>query len=79
MRLAVRKWGNSLAIRLPKGIARDVQLAEGSEVDVTVEDGRVILTPAVGAGSLDQLLAAVTDENLHREIDTGAPAGREAW
>lgn len=79
MRLAVRKWGNSLAIRLPKGIARDVQLAEGSEVDVTVEDGKVILTPAAGGGSLDQLLSAVTDDNLHGEVDTGAPVGREAW
>lgn len=79
MRLAVRKWGNSLAIRLPMGIARDVMLAEGSEVDVTVEDGKVILTPAVGGGSLDQLLAAVTDDNLHGEVGTGAPVGREAW
>lgn len=79
MRLPVRRWGNSLAIRLPRGIALDVSLTEGSEVEVTVENGRVILTPTRGPGSLASLLDQVTDANRHGEFDAGAPVGGELW
>lgn len=79
MRLSVSRWGNSLAIRLPRGVVQDVHLCEGSEVDVTVEDGRVVLTPARAAETLSTLLALVTDTNRHGEVDSGAPVGKEVW
>ncbi|MFN2399008.1 MAG: AbrB/MazE/SpoVT family DNA-binding domain-containing protein [Gemmatimonadaceae bacterium] len=79
MRVAVRKWGNSLALRIPKSLAEDSRLGSGSEVELTVEDGRLVVTTVPPAVRLDELLAAVTDENRHSEVPTGQPVGREAW
>ena len=79
IRLAIRKWGNSLALRIPRGVAHDVQLADGTEVDLTVEGGQVILTPAAPVPSLAALLGAITEANLHGEASTGVRMGREAW
>ena len=79
MRVAIRKWGNSLALRIPRTLAADTHLTSGSQVDVAVEDGRLIVAPVTAGMTLDALLAAVTPENLHGEISTGRPLGREAW
>ncbi len=78
MLVTVSKWGNSLGIRIPRGVAQDAQIAEGTELDVRVEDGRMVLE-AVHTSNLDQLLARVTPENLHGEQMTDARVGREAW
>jgi antitoxin MazE len=79
MRVAIRKWGNSLALRIPRALAADTHLASGSQVDVAVEDGRLIVAPVSAGLSLDALLSAVTPDNLHGEISTGRPVGREVW
>ena len=79
MRVAIRKWGNSLALRIPRMLAADTHLTSGSQVDVAVEDGRLIVAPVTAGMTLDALLAAVTPENLHGEISTGRPVGGEAW
>lgn len=79
MRVAIRKWGNSLALRIPRALAADTHLTSGSQVDVAVEDGRLIVAPVTAEMTLDALLAAVTPDNLHGEISTGRPIGREAW
>ena len=80
MNAKVQKWGNSLALRIPKSFARDADLTTGSVVDMTVCDGKIIVDPHPGpAHSLDELLKGVTKRNIHSEIDTGAPVGREAW
>ena len=79
IRLAIRKWGNSLALRIPRGVAHDVQFADGTEVDLTVEAGQVVLTPAAPVLSLGALLRAITDKNLPGEVSTGGRMGREAW
>lgn len=79
MRVPVRKWGNSLAVRIPKALAADTRLGPGTEVDVAVEGGRLVLTPVAPAPSLDDLLARVTEENAHGEVGTGRRVGREAW
>jgi len=73
----VQKWGNSLGIRIPKSLALKVGLEEGSEVDLDVEDGHLVIKPKTAA--LDELLAQVTPENLHKEVSTGDPQGRESW
>lgn len=79
MRAPVRRWGNSLALRIPKALAERSRLSEGTEVDLAVEGGRLVVTPVAPAPSLAELLARVTDENRHAEVATGRPVGREAW
>jgi antitoxin MazE len=80
MRARVQRWGNSLALRIPKAFATETALESGSEVDLTLDDGRLIVTPlAAPSYELEDLLAQVTPENLHGEVDTGSSVGDEAW
>lgn len=80
METVIRKWGNSLALRIPKPLADEVGLKENSEVELALEEGKLMIVPAVVPGYvLDRLLAQVTAENLHRELETGAAVGVEAW
>ncbi len=80
MRTSVQKWGNSLAIRIPKPLAEDTRLQQGVEVELTVDRGRLVAAPVQQRRyTLDALLARVTPRNRHREIDTGSPVGRELW
>ncbi|WP_373309261.1 AbrB/MazE/SpoVT family DNA-binding domain-containing protein [Paenibacillus albilobatus] len=73
----VQKWGNSLGIRIPKSLALKVGLEEGSEIDLDVENGHLVIKPK--STTLGELLTQVTPENLHEEVSTGEPEGREAW
>ena len=76
----VQKWGNSLALRIPKSFAADAQLKNDSVVEVTLVDGQIVVKPvAAPKWTLDQLLEGVTADNLHHETDTGNPAGNEVW
>jgi antitoxin MazE len=79
MTLHVQKWGNSLALRIPKQVAKEAHLKEGSEVNVTEQSGRIILDPVEREVTLSELLEKVTSENLHDEQDFGAPQGKEIW
>jgi antitoxin MazE len=77
MRTHVARWGNSLAVRLPRQIAESVGLGEGTTVDVDVVDGEVRLVPARPVYSLDELLAGITKDNLPESFDD-RPHGLEA-
>lgn len=78
MRARVQKWGNSLALRIPKSFAIEIALHSGAEVDLTLEDGRLVITPlSEPRYSLSDLLAEVTPQNLHSEVDTGSSQGAE--
>jgi antitoxin MazE len=80
VRTRIRRWGNSLAIRIPKAVAADAGLAFHTVVDVALVDGKVVVTPMSGERfTLDQLLSGVTDDNLHGESTTGTAAGQEIW
>ncbi len=80
MRAYARKWGNSLAVRIPQALAEEIRLAADEPVDLRVEGGRLLLTPVVeDTPSLDALLAGVTEENVHAEVDFGESQGLEAW
>lgn len=80
MRLRVQKWGNSLALRIPAAFARETGIGSGTEVDLTLDDGRLIITPSsVGPYSLTELLDSVTEDNRHDSVETGTPLGRETW
>jgi len=73
----IQKWGNSLGIRIPRTLAQKVGLAEGTPVEIILEKQSIVIRPR--RYSLETLLSGVTPENLHREVDTGKPVGREVW
>lgn len=76
----VAKWGNSLAVRIPQHIAKEIQLIEGAEVDLVVIDGNLVIKPRPRRRySLEELVTAITPENLHSEVESGAAVGNEAW
>jgi len=78
MKARIRKWGNSLALRIPKAAADETGLAQGSEVDLKVEQGKLIVRPrAPKVYRLADLLKGVRKSNLHGELDFGPPVGRE--
>lgn len=80
MRTKVQKWGNSLAIRIPKPFAEETQLAEDSTVDISVRKGELVVVPvAEPERSLADLVARITPENRHSEVDWGPPVGNEVW
>jgi antitoxin MazE len=80
MKVQIQKWGNSLALRIPKSFAVESKIKQGSTVDVSLESGKIIVFPiAENEISLDEMLAQVTPENLHGEIDTGSSLGKEIW
>ena len=80
MKTRMQKWGNSLAIRIPKAFATEIGLGEESEVDVSLKSGKLVVAPVEKPGvTLKMLLAKITEENVHREVDTGRATGREAW
>jgi antitoxin MazE len=73
------RWGNSLALRLPKSVAREARLDEGDTVDVSVRNGAIVIRPSRPSYSLEELVAKITPRNRHDESDWGAPVGDEAW
>lgn len=76
----VAKWGNSLALRIPQHIVKEIQLAEGTEVDLAVIDGNLVIKPRPRKHySLEELVDAITSENLHSEVKTGDTVGNEVW
>jgi len=76
----IQKWGNSLALRIPKAFAVEAGLQTDSTVELSLEDGRLVVVPVAKAKlTLEHLLAQVTADNLHGEVDTGPAAGSEAW
>jgi len=80
MRAAVRTWGHSLALRIPRALAAEVHLTDGSNVEVTSADGKLVIARVVEPEmDLEALLAGVTADNLHGETDTGEPVGNEVW
>ena len=80
MKTRVQKWGNSLALRIPKSFADEAGLHKETAVEVSVTDGKIVVTrlsqPKL---TLEQLLSKVTTDNLHHEVDTGAAVGNETW
>ncbi|MEC0206712.1 AbrB/MazE/SpoVT family DNA-binding domain-containing protein [Paenibacillus lautus] len=73
----VQKWGNCLGIRIPKALAMEIGLEEGSEIDLDVEDGHLIIKRRTN--TLEDLLSKITSDNLHSEVQTGEPQGWESW
>lgn len=80
MRIQVQKWGNSLAIRIPKSLALDTKIEDGSFVNLSLVRGKLVAAPIQSQEySLEQLLAGISDDNIHKEIDAGKAMGKEIW
>jgi antitoxin MazE len=80
MQTRVQKWGNSLGVRIPRSLAEEVGVGPGSEVSLSVVEGELIVKPAVPARfKLDDLLAAITPENIHSAVDIGEAVGVEIF
>ena len=80
MKASVQRWGNSLALRIPKPIALESGLAEGSVVDLKLRKGVIALIPERRRKhKLHELLSQITAKNVHREVSAGGPVGKETW
>ncbi|MFW9262944.1 MazF family transcriptional regulator [Nostoc sp. KVJ20] len=80
MTAVVAKWGNSLAIRIPKAVAEQAHITEGTGMDITVEGSSLIFTPRKRKKyTLDELLEGMTPDKFHPEFETGNAVGNEHW
>jgi antitoxin MazE len=79
MQTKIQRWGNSLGVRIPRSFAAEARVEAGSSVDISVEEGSLLIRPLRRRYSLRELLKKVTARNLHGEVSTGAPVGRESW
>jgi len=76
----IQKWGNSLGLRIPRAFAEEAGVGAGVDVDLSIRDGALIVSPTKRVKyRLDDLVGKVTAKNRHDAVDTGRPVGREAW
>ncbi len=79
METKVQKWGNSLAVRIPNSYAKDIDLKQGSLINILMDNDRIIIKPKRKKAELSDLLSQITDENIHEEVETGENVGKEIW
>ncbi|MDQ3022323.1 MAG: AbrB/MazE/SpoVT family DNA-binding domain-containing protein [Bacteroidota bacterium] len=78
MTTKIQKWGNSLALRIPKSFAHTTQIKEGSEIKLSIEKNKIVISKKVKPKyTLKDLLSKVTPDNIHKEINFGPPRGKE--
>ncbi|MEL6579447.1 MAG: AbrB/MazE/SpoVT family DNA-binding domain-containing protein [Cyanobacteria bacterium J06621_12] len=75
----VAKWGNSLAIRIPKNVAEKVNLQEGTAIFIAVNDNSIVISPKTPEYTLEELLAGASSEDFEGEYDWGETVGEEIW
>jgi len=73
------RWGNSLAVRIPKSVAEEARIVEGDKLELRVDSPGNVAIKAIERPTLEQLLEQVTEDNLHKEFNWGRPVGNEAW
>ena len=78
MEAVVKKWGNSLGIRIPNLIARELSLKDGSYVDINDRGKEIIIKP-IKKNRLSEMISQINEQNLHSEIETTGPVGNEVW
>lgn len=77
MQTQIQRTNNTFIIALPEGIANQIALTEGMDVEIQIIEGKLVITPTVQQYCLDDLLAQVTPDNIHSEIDTDNAIGNE--
>ena len=76
----VQKWGNSLGVRIPSPVAKDIKLYEGSRVEILKEGNRLVIVPVEKpVFALEDMLKKIKKENIHGEFDFGSAQGKESW
>jgi antitoxin MazE len=78
MEATVQKWGNSLGIRIPNLIVREFSLKNGSVVNINDNGNEIVIKP-VRKSRLSEMLDEINEQNLHREVETTGPVGKEIW
>lgn len=79
MESSVNRWGNSLAVRIPKAFAAEASLEENSPVEIVMDGNRIVIEPAQRKWELSKLLSAVDAGNIHSAVEWGDKRGNEAW
>ncbi len=79
MKTKIKKWGNSLGIRIPKAFASELGLQDDSTVEVSISDHELVIRRSSPQYSLENLVARISKKNLHSEEDFGLPTGGEVW
>lgn len=77
MQITIKKWGNSLGIRIPKSFVKSLSLKDGSLVEIRDNNGEMVIYPV--KDDLTDMLSRINDSNLHDEFDTGKSEGKEIW
>ena len=78
MEAVVKKWGNSLGIRIPNLIVRELTLKDGSLVNINNNENEIVIKP-LKKNILSEMLSLINNENIHEEIKTSGPVGNEVW
>jgi len=78
MEATVKRWGNSLGVRIPNLIVRELSLKDGSLVDINDRGKEIIIKP-VQKNKLSEMVSNINENNIHKEIETGGPVGKEVW
>ena len=80
MKTKVKKWGNSLALRIPKVLTEQIAISADTPVEMTIVNEQIVISLLPKPEfTLDELLDGITEDNLHQEIDTGDAVGNETW
>jgi len=79
MKAKIQKWGNSLAVRIPKSFAVQTKIEQDTTIDLTLIGGKIIIEPEKKKPrfTLEELLSEISEENIHSETDWGEPVGKE--
>jgi antitoxin MazE len=78
MEAVIKKWGNSLGIRIPSLIVRELSLEDGSFVDIKDKGNEIIIKPKIN-NKLSEMLRLINEKNIHGEIEVSGPIGKEIW
>jgi len=78
MTVSIKKWGNSLALRIPKDIAQTLHIENESTLELSIKDGALVIEPQKST-LLENLVSRIDTDNLHTEVDTGKAVGNEEW
>lgn len=78
MRTRLRQWGKSMGVCIPKTLAAEVELRDGSPIELRLDGATIIIEPCVRLPGLGDLLEGIRPDNVHREVDIGPAAGDEA-
>lgn len=80
MEAKVKKWGNSLGVRIPKSISTQVGITEGASIEIKIEGDKITLAPIQKKEySIEEMILMISEDNVHYEINTDGPVGKEIW